>query len=176
MSLETPRDLFIHELSDSMSAEHIILDVLGQMAQETENAEARKAITDHQRETEQQIRNLEKVFELLGEQPEETTCHAAEGLRKEHDALKEEQPTGNVKELGLLAAANKSEHYEIATYLSLRQMAQDLGETEIADLLNENLQQEKEMARTVQSLAGDIGKEVKAQMREQEKAEKTASN
>jgi ferritin-like metal-binding protein YciE len=161
VSLETPRDLFIHELSDCMSAEHIILKVLGEMAQETENAESRKAIEEHQQETEEQIERLNKVFELLGEQPEETTCHAAEGLKKEHDALKEEGPQGAVKELGLLAAANKSEHYEIATYLSLRQMAQDLGEREIADLLNESLQQEKEMSRTVQSLAADIGKEVK---------------
>lgn len=176
MSLETPRDLFIHELSDAMSAEHIIHKVLGEMSQETENSEARKAITDHQKETEQQIQNLEKVFEILGEQPEETTCHAAEGLRKEHDALKEEQPSGNVKELGLLAAANKSEHYEIATYLSLRQMAQDLGENQIVDLLNENLQQEKDMSRSVQSLAAEIGKEVKKQMKEQEKAEKEAAN
>lgn len=161
MSLETPRDLFIHELSDCMSAEHIILKVLGEMADETGNADARKAMKEHQKETEAQIRNLEKVFELLGEKPEDTTCHAAEGLREEHDALKEEKPEGDVKELGLLAGANKSEHYEIATYLSLRQMAQDLGETEAAELLNENLQQEKEMARVVQALAADIGKAVK---------------
>lgn len=168
MSLETPRDLFIHELSDCMSAEHIILKILGEMSGETENVESRKAIEEHRKETEAQIQNLERVFELLGAQPEETTCHAAEGLREEHDALKEEKPTGNVKELGLLAAANKSEHYEIATYLSLRQMAQDLGEREVADLLNENLQQEKDMARTVQSLAADIGGVVKEEMKKQE--------
>ena len=167
MSLETPRDLFIHELSDCMSAEQIILKVLDEMSEETENAAARKAMVAHRTETEAQIASLEKVFEILGEQPEDTTCHAAEGLREEHDALKEEKPEGNVKELGLLAGANKSEHYEIATYLSLRQMAQDLGENEVADLLNENLQQEKEMARTVQSLAAEIGKAVKEEMKVQ---------
>ena len=161
MSLETPRDLFIHELSDCLSAEHIIQKVLAEMASETDNAESRKAIEEHHRETEEQIERLNKVFELLGETPEETTCHAAEGLKKEHDALKEEKPQGMVKELGLLAAANKSEHYEIATYLSLRQMAQDMGEREIADLLNESLQQEKEMSRTVQSLAADLGASLK---------------
>lgn len=165
MSLETPRDLFIHELSDCMSAEHIILKVMGEMEDETDSTEARKAIKNHAKETEGQIENLKKVFELLGASPEDTTCHAAEGLREEHDALKEEKPAGNVKELGLLAAANKSEHYEIATYLSLRQMAQDLGHTEAADLLNENLQQEKDMARTVQSLAAEIGAKVKEEMK-----------
>lgn len=176
MSLETPRDLFIHELSDAMSAEHIILKGLGEMASETENAQTRKAMEDHQKETEQQIRNLEKIFEMLGVQPEETTCPAAEGLYKELAELKSEKPEGSVKELGLLAAANKNEHYEIATYLSLRQMAQDLGETDIADMLNESLQQEKDMARTAQSLASDIGEGVKRAVREQEKAEKESAN
>lgn len=166
MSLETPRDLFIHELSDAMSAEHIIHKALGEMASETDNAQARKTAEDHQEETEQQIRKLEKIFEMLGVEPEETTCPAAEGLYTELSELKSEKPQGNVKELGLLAAANKNEHYEIATYLSLRQMAHDLGENEIADLLNESLQQEKDMARSVQSLAAEIGKDVKAEMKE----------
>lgn len=172
MSLETPRDLFIHELSDTMSAEHIVLKTLGDMANETGNAEARKAIEHHRGETEQQIRNLENVFDLLGEKPEDTTCHAAEGLKKEHDALKEENPQGNVKELGLLAAASKTEHYEIASYNMLHQMAKDLGEKEVAELLKENLDQEKEMARTVQTLAKDVGKEVKAELKEKEKEAK----
>jgi ferritin-like metal-binding protein YciE len=172
MTLATPRDLFIHELSDTMSAEHIVLKVLGEMVNETENAEARKAIQHHQKETEQQIANLEKAFELLSESPEETTCHAAEGLRKEHDALKEEKPEGNVKELGLLAGAGKTEHYEMASYTMLITMAKNLGESGVADLLKENLDQEKEMARTVESLAREIGKEVKAELREQEKAQK----
>jgi ferritin-like metal-binding protein YciE len=161
MSLETPRDLFIHELSDCLSAEHIMLKVNVEMAGETDSDDARKAIEQHLKETEGQIERLNKIFELLGEQPEETTCPAAEGLKKEHDDLKEEKPQGVVKELGLLAGANKGEHYEIATYLSLRQMAQDLGEREIADLLNESLQEEKEMSRTVQSLAADLGSSLK---------------
>jgi ferritin-like metal-binding protein YciE len=169
MSLETPRDLFIHELSDMMSAEHILLKTMRDMATMTGNAASRKALEDHASETEQHIETLNKIFEILAEQPEETTCHAAEGLKEEHEALKEEQPEGHVKELGLLAGANKSEHYEIATYLTLRQMAQDLGETEVADLLNGSLQQEKEMARSVQSIAADLGAEVK-------KAEKAASS
>jgi ferritin-like metal-binding protein YciE len=172
MSLNTPRDLFIHELSDTLSAEHIVLKVVGEMATETGNAEARKAIEHHHKETEQQIQNLEKVFDLLGEKPEETTCHAAEGLRKEHDALKEEKPEGNVKELGLLAGAGKTEHYEIASYTMLMQMAKNLGEKEVADLLKENLDQEKEMARTVESLARDVGKEVKAELKELAQAAK----
>jgi ferritin-like metal-binding protein YciE len=158
-----------------MSAEHIVLKMLGDMAEQTDNAEAKKAVQDHQKETEQQIRNLEKVFDMLGEKPEETTCHAAEGLKKELDSLKEEKPVGNVKELGLLAGAGKTEHYEIASYVMLEAMAKSLGETEIAALLKENLDQEKEMARAVEGLAREVGKEVKAEMKQQEKDAKAAS-
>jgi ferritin-like metal-binding protein YciE len=170
MSLNTPRDLFVHELSDSMSAEHIVLKMLGELKQETQNSEVKDAITHHHKETEQQIANLEKVFDLLGEKPEETTCHAAEGLKKEHDALKKENPPELVLELGNLAGAAKTEHYEIASYTMLMQMAKDLGEREAAELLKENLDQEKEMARKVQSLGKQMGKEAKAQMKDAEQA------
>ena len=170
MSLNTPRDLFLHELSDTVSAEHIVLKMLGELQQETGNADVKAALKNHQAETQQQIKNLDKVFKQLGEKPEDTTCHAAEGLKKEHDALKEEQPSPLVLEMGNLAGAAKTEHYEIASYTALVQMAKDLGETEIADLLKENLDQEKEMARTVESLAKQMGKEAKAEMKELETA------
>jgi ferritin-like metal-binding protein YciE len=167
MSLETPRDLFIHELSDVMSAEHIVLKMLGELQKETGNDEVKAALKQHESETRDQIRNLEKVFKQLGEKPEDTTCHAAEGLKKEHDALKEEDPSPLVQELGNLSGAAKTEHYEMAAYTSLMQLAKDLGESDIADLLKENLDQEKEMARTVEKLARQMGKEAKAAMKEE---------
>jgi ferritin-like metal-binding protein YciE len=170
MSLETPRDLFIHELSDTMSAEHIVLEMLGKLQQETNNSEVKAAVKHHETETRQQIKNLEKIFKQLGEEPEKTTCHAAEGLKKEHDALQEENPSPMVLELGNLAGAAKTEHYEIASYTALMQMAKDLGETEVADLMKENLDQEKEMARTVEKLARQVGKEAKSEMKELETA------
>ena len=170
MPLETPRDLFLHELSDTVSAEHIVLKMLGELQQETTNSDVKAALKHHESETRQQIKNLEKVFKQLGEEPEQTTCHAAEGLKQEHEALKEEQPSPLVLELGNLAGAAKTEHYEIASYTGLVQMARDLGETEVAELLKENLDQEKEMAKTVESLAKQLGKEGKAQQKELETA------
>lgn len=170
MSLNTPRDLFIHELSDSMSAEHIVHKMLGELEQETENSEVRDAVSHHRKETEQQIATLEKVFELLGTQPEQTTCPAAEGLMKEHEELKKENPPQLVLELGNLAGAGKTEHYEMASYTMLVQMAKDLGEKEIEELLKESLAQEKEMARTVEQLSRKLGKDAKKQMKEQEAA------
>ena len=170
MSLATPRDLFLHDLSDTLSAEHIVLEMLGVLQQETGNAEVKAALKHHETETRQQINTLERAFKLLGERPEDTTCHAAEGLKREHEALKAEQPAPLVLELGNLGGAAKTEHYEIASYTALVQMAKDLGETEVADVLKESLDQEKEMARTVEKLARQVGKEAKSEMKEMEAA------
>lgn len=169
MPLKTPRDLFVHELGDMMSAEHIILGMLPELAKEVNHSEAKKAFQDHEKETRDQIKNLEKVFKQLGEEPEETTCHATEGLKKEHESLKEEDPSPEVLEIGNVVGAAKTEHYEIASYTALVQMAKDLGETDAAKLLQENLDQEQAMSKRVESIAKELGKEAKAQMKEQEK-------
>lgn len=162
MSLATPRELLVHELSDTVSAENIVLGMLGALATETKIADVRAAVRNHEKETKQQLKNLDKVFTILGEKPEKTTCHAAEGLKEEHTALGEEDPSQLVLEIGNLAGAVKTEHYEIASYTALIQMAKDLGEKDVAALLKENLDQEKEMARTILSLAKQVGKDVRA--------------
>lgn len=163
MSLSTPHELFMHELADTMSAEHIILGMLPELASEASHPEAKKAFQEHEKETRQQIKNLEQVFKSLGEQPEPTTCHAAEGLKKEHEALHEEQPSAMVLEMGNIAGAAKTEHYEIASYTALVQMARDLGQREAAQLLKENLDQEKAMAKRVEAIAKELGKAAKQQ-------------
>jgi ferritin-like metal-binding protein YciE len=164
MSLATPRDLFIHDLSDMLSAENIIRGMLTEVISETKEPEHKKAFQHHLRETEGHIKNLQAVFKAIGEQPEPIVCHGAEGLKKEHDSLKEEKPSGHVLEMGLLGGASKTEHYEIASYSDLVQMAKDLGETDAAKLLKENLDQEKAMAKTLETLSKAVGKEVKAEM------------
>jgi ferritin-like metal-binding protein YciE len=161
MSLSTVRELFVHELADAMSSEQIIVRLLPELQKECSNSEAKQAFKDHEQETRQQIKNLQQVFKLLKEAPEETTCYATEGLKKEHEALHEEEPTPQVMEMGIVAGAAKTEHYEIATYTALVQMARDLGEREVATLLKENLDQEKAMAKRVQVLAKDLGKAAK---------------
>ena len=162
MPLTTPRELFVHELSDAMSAEQIILKMLPELGQEAQHSEVKQAFAEHERETRDQIDKLKEVFDALGERPERTTCHAAEGLRQEHAALHEEDPAPAVLEMGILGAAAKTEHYEIATYTTLQQMARDLGEREAARLLGENLAQEKAMAKRVQDLSKLLSKEAKA--------------
>lgn len=161
MPLSTPHELFMHELGDTMSAENIILKMLPELAKEARHPEAKKAFQEHERETRQQIKNLEEVFKQLGETPEPTTCHAAEGLQKEHEALHEEQPSPEVLEIANMAGAAKTEHYEIASYTALIQMAKDLGERDVALLLKENLDQEKAMSKRVEALAKELGKAAK---------------
>ena len=162
MPLTTPRELFVHELSDAMSAEQIILKMLPELRREAQHPEVKQAFEEHEAETRQQVETLKSVFKALGEKPEQTTCHAAEGLKEEHTALHEEEPTPEVLEIANLVGAAKTEHYEIATYTALVQMARDLGEREAATLLGETLAQEKAMAKRVESLAKQVGKEMSA--------------
>ena len=166
MPLETPRDLFVHELSDVLSAERIILELLPELGKEARHPDAKQAFKEHEAQTKEQVKNLEQVFKELGAKPEATTCFGAEGLAKEHQAILKERPTPEVLEMANLSGAVKTEHYEIATYTGLVQMAKDLGEREIARLLQENLDQEKEMAKRVEGIAKELGKEAKAMMRE----------
>jgi len=174
MGLENPRDLFVHELSDILSAEHIILKMLPELEKEALHPDVKAAFKEHRVETEGQIKRLEEVFKLLGVGPEETTCHAAEGLKQEHEALHEEQPSPQILEMGNLGGAAKTEHYEIASYTLVTQMARDLGERNVVALLKENLDEEKAMAKRVEGLAKELGKEAKAAAKEAEKAAKAA--
>ena len=172
MNMESPRDLFVHELADTMSAEHITLEMLSKLAGEAQHPEARKAFKEHEQETRQQVKNLEQAFKQLGIKPEATTCYAAEGLKKEHEAIHEEQPSPQVLELANVAGAAKTEHYEIASYTALVQMARDLGERDVMGLLQENLDQEKAMAKRVEGAAKAIANEAKAKAKEAERANK----
>ena len=159
MPMTTPRELFVHELSDAMSAEQMILKMLPELQKEAQTPDVRNALQHHETETEQQVRNLQAVFQQLGEKPETTTCYAVQGLAEEHKAMHEEKPSPQILEMANLGGAAKTEHYEMAMYTGLVQMAKDLGEREAAQLLQENLDQEKAMAKTVESLAKELGKQ-----------------
>ena len=163
MPMTTPRELFVHELSDAMSAEQQILKLLPELQKEAQNPEVKAAFKEHEQETKQQVKNLQAVFKQLGEKPEETTCYATQGLVQEHKALHEEKPSPEILEMGNLGGAAKTEHYEIAVYTGLVQMAKDLGEKEAAQLLQENLDQEKAMAKRVEAFAKEMGKQMKAE-------------
>src|SRR5215216_1552721 len=139
MPLTTPRELFVHELSDAMSAEQQILKMLPELQNEAINHELQEALKTHEEETQQQIRNIQEVFRQLSETPEATTCYAVKGLAEEHKALYKEQPSPEILEMANLGGAAKTEHYEMAMYTALAQMATHLVSTDAARLQQENL-------------------------------------
>ena len=158
MPLTTPRDLFVHELSDAMSAEQQILKMLPELQEEALNHELKEALQTHELETQQQLKNIEAVFQQIGEKPEATTCFAIKGIEQEHKALHKEKPSPEMLEMANLGGAAKTEHYEMAMYTGLVQMAKDLGHDDAAQLLQDNLDQEKAMAVRVEMLARELGK------------------
>jgi ferritin-like metal-binding protein YciE len=158
MPLTTARDLFVHELSDAMSAEQQILKMLPELQEEAQNSEVREALRTHEQETRQQLKNIQEVFQQIDEKPEATVCFAMKGIADEHKALLKAQPSPEVLELANLGSAAKTEHYEMAMYTGLVQMARDLGHEEAAQLLQDNLDQEKTMAVRVEMLARELGK------------------
>lgn len=166
MTIATPRELFVHELADAMSAEHQILEMLPELQQEALHPEFKQALKEHAAETKQHVKNLQAVFKAFGEKPEETTCLGMKGLVDEHASMHEEDPSPEMLELSNLIGAEKTEHYEIVSYTRLVQMAKDLGEKDAAGLLQENLDQEKAMAKRVADLTKSMSKEVKAAQKE----------
>lgn len=145
-------ELFEHELEDIYYAEHALLDVLEELAAESEDEEIAAAFREHREETQHHIERLERVFEMLGEPPEQEECEAIEGLVEEHEEFLETDPDPDVLDVFNVAAAEKSEHYEIATYGNLAFMADKLGMDEAADLLGENLDEEKAALETLVDL------------------------
>lgn len=135
-------DLFEHTLQDVYYAENAIVKALPKVIKATSNAELTQAFEGHLKETKDQIKVLKNVFSSLGLEAKSVKCDAIEGLLKEADGLIEEA-SGAALDAGLLAAGQAVEHYEIASYGSLREWAKVLGHDEAHNMLSAILDQEK---------------------------------
>lgn len=138
------KELFVDELKDIIYAERALLKALPKMAKNASEPKLAQAIEEHITVTEGQVTRLEKVFEILGESNRGIKCDAMEGLIKEGESILEETEAGPVRDAGIISACQKVEHYEIASYGTLVAFAKTLGEDEIASLLEETLNEEKE--------------------------------
>ena len=157
--IATPRELFLHELGDILYVERKLSDqVLPKLIGEVQDDELKKGLESHLEQTRQHVTNVEQVFDSLGEEPQAEKCVGFEGLKKEHDQLLEESGPDLV-DLVDTGAAARTEHYEIAAYEGLIPMARALEEREAVGLLEENLKQEKEALREVESVAKRLSKE-----------------
>lgn len=144
MSIKTLQDLFIHDLSDVYSAEKQISRALPKMARAATDEKLIEAFKTHLEETQGQIERLDQLVEATPEvRIKRMKCHALEGLVEEAQEIIESVEKGVVRDAGLIGAAQKVEHYEIATYGTLRALALKLGYKEAARLLEETLKEEK---------------------------------
>ena len=138
------RELFVDSLKDIYWAEKALTKALPKMAKNATSENLITAINDHLTVTQEQVSRLEQVFELIGEKASAKKCEAMEGLIKEGESIMEETEQGPVRDAGIIAASQKIEHYEIATYGTLAAFAHTLGEDEALDLLQQTLDEEKE--------------------------------
>jgi ferritin-like metal-binding protein YciE len=152
--LTEPRDLFVSELRDVLYAERTLEKALPKMAKEATDEDLRSGFDDHHEQTQQHIANLERAFESLGLTARAKKCPGIDGIKAEHDEfMSKEDPSPEICDMFLTGAAARAEHYEIAAYSGLLTMANALGESECATLLEENLRQEEETLRKVESIA-----------------------
>ena len=148
------RELFIDELKDIYYAEKLLMKTMPKLAKAATSQELTNAFTNHLAQTEGQLERIEQVFEILGTAARAKKCEAMEGLVKEAQGLLEELPKGTmVRDAGLIIAAQKVEHYEIAAYGSLVQLAKTMRENEIAEILNQTLEEEKQTDQLLTELA-----------------------
>ncbi|MGE3180543.1 MAG: ferritin-like domain-containing protein [Phycisphaerae bacterium] len=142
MKLDSLKKLYVHELKDLYSAENQILAALPSMASAAKDAGLQKAFKDHQAETKQHVLRLEQIFKSLEFQPGGHHCKGMEGLLAEGKDMLKSDIDDDVRDAGLIAAAQRVEHYEIAGYGVARTYAEKLGDFEAADLLQETLNEE----------------------------------
>jgi ferritin-like metal-binding protein YciE len=154
--METAHELFLHELQDMLDAERRLVEALGGQAEESSRSDLKSAFTSHQRQTEKQVQRLEQAFESLGEEPEETECAGIQGLITEHDNFKEEDPSPDILDVFNIGAAQKVESYEICAYESLLELANSMGHKEAARLISQNLKEEQQTLKKMQSFSKKI--------------------
>jgi ferritin-like metal-binding protein YciE len=153
MKIETMEDLFLEQVEDLYDAEHRLVKALPKMAEASTSNSLRQAFESHLLETEGHVTRLETVFRTLGKDPKSHTCDAMKGLISEGDDVVSDIDPSSLRDAGLIAAANRVEHYEIAGYGSARTFADILGLTEAASLLEQTLQEEKKADQKLTQLA-----------------------
>jgi ferritin-like metal-binding protein YciE len=156
MKLDTLEQLYISELRDLYSAENQLLKALLKMAKAASSNELKDAFVKHLAQTKRHVERLEQIFEQLDESPKGKTCRGMKGLIEEGSEILKEDGEDSVLDAGMIVAAQKVEHYEIASYGSVRTFANLLGKDEAAGLLQSTLDEESETNEILNRLAESI--------------------
>jgi ferritin-like metal-binding protein YciE len=156
MKLDTLRNLYVSELRDLYNAENQLVKALPKMAKAAASDQLRDALKNHLKQTEEHVERLEQVFDGLDEKPTGKTCQAMKGLIEEGSEILQEKGEESVLDAGIIVAAQKVEHYEIAGYGSVRTFAKLLGENEAVTILQKTLDEESEANQLLNDLAEEI--------------------
>jgi ferritin-like metal-binding protein YciE len=156
MKLDTLQKLYTDELRDLYNAENQLLKALPKMAKAASSRELKDAFEKHLEQTKTHVERLERVFEELDEKPKGKTCRAMKGLIEEGSEILKEDGDDSVLDAGIIVAAQKVEHYEIAGYGSARTFAHLLGQNKAAELLQATLDEESETNEILNKLAENV--------------------
>jgi ferritin-like metal-binding protein YciE len=162
MSVGTMDELFVDELKDLYSAEKQITRALPKLVKAATSDELREAFQSHLEETNGHVARLEKAFEILGKSPKGKTCVGMKGVLEEGAEVLEDTDKGEVRDAGLISAAQRVEHYEMAGYGTARDFAMLLGQDEIAELLQETLEEEKAADEKLTAISKQVNAEAQA--------------
>jgi ferritin-like metal-binding protein YciE len=153
MALDSLQELFVDKLKDLYSAENQIIKALPRMIKNVETPELQQALQEHLKVTEGHARRLEQIAQKMGESPRGKKCMGMEGLLEEGKELMQERADSDVLDAGIIGAAQSVEHYEIAGYGTARTWAQQMGEDQAAQLLEQTLNEEKEADEKLTQIA-----------------------
>jgi len=147
-------EFFTDEIKDIYWAEKHLVKTLPKMQKASTSPELQNAIGDHLEQTKEHVSRLEQVFEILGQKPQAKKCDAMEGITKEGESVIEDTEDGTAtRDVGVILAGQKVEHYEIATYGGLAQLARTLGHEDVAEILETTLSEEREADELLTSIA-----------------------
>jgi ferritin-like metal-binding protein YciE len=172
MGMDSPKDMFVHELGDMLDAEKKVLSALQKMEKKVSDQTLKQMCSEHAGETEGQIERLEQIFEDLGEKAKRQPCKGMNGILEEFNTfVKEEKPEDEILDVFAAGASMKVEHYEISSYEGLISMAQQLGLEEAAKALEENLEEERKTLQRLQEVAQDLLSQLPAEDEMEEEEE-----
>lgn len=155
MAVQNLQDLFEETLKDLYFVENKLVKTLPKMAEKASSPDLKQAIESHLAETEVHVQRLEQVFQLLGKRAQAKTCEALEGLIKEADEVTGEIEDPETLDAAIISSAQTVEHYEIARYGTLACWAAELGNTEVTELLEQTLEEEKAADEKLTTIAED---------------------
>jgi ferritin-like metal-binding protein YciE len=156
--LNTPQELFSFKLGAALKMENKVLDMLGDLEEESQRDKLKQQFRHHAEETREQIRNIEQAFRAIGEEPDDSPCPAIEGLDKEGKA-NIKKADDSVVDAVILSGAAETEHHEIAVYEGLITHAEAMGNEEVVRLLSQNLEQEQHTLEEVKNATRELARE-----------------